>query len=261
MNAVTNRPVRRKASGGAIGAGAVSIVAALLLWEAAGRLLHLRPIMLPLPSAVLADLAKDWHWYLDHAVYTLFTTLCGFVLSVVGGVAIALLMVGSRGFARFGYPLIVALNSVPKVAVAPLFVIWMGTGAEPKIAIAFLIAVFAIIVDAVHGLRSVPQDVQDLGRVLRGSWLQFFLKVRLPAALPSLVAGMKVAISLALVGAIVGEFVSSQRGLGYVIMSAQGTFDTVRVFAALFVLAALGLLLYGALVWIERRSMPWRADH
>lgn len=262
MTAPRSGPARRKGAVGKLAAGAVSIAAVLLLWEAAGRLLHVRPIMLPLPSAVLADLAKDWRWYLDHALYTLFTTLCGFVLSVVGGVAIALLLVGSSGFARFGYPLIVALNSVPKVAVAPLFVIWMGTGAEPKVAIAFLIAVFAIIVDAAHGLRSVPQDVQDLGRVLRGSWLQFFLKVRLPAALPSLVAGMKVAISLALVGAIVGEFVSSQRGLGYVIMSAQGTFDTVRVFAALFVLAALGLLLYGALAWIERRAMPWRAaDH
>lgn len=247
--------------GGPVGAGAISIVLALLAWEASARVLDVRAIMLPLPSAVIRDLAQDWRWYADHALYTLFTTLCGFVLSVVGGVAIALLLVGSRAFARFGYPLIVALNSVPKVAVAPLFVIWMGTGAEPKVAIAFLIAVFAIIVDAVHGLRSVPPDVQDLGRVLRGSWLQFFLKVRLPAALPSLVAGMKVAISLALVGAIVGEFVSSQRGLGYVIMSAQGTFDTVRVFAALFVLAALGLALYGALVWVERRAMPWRAPH
>ena len=152
----------------------------------------------------------------------------------------------------------VALNSVPKVAVAPLFVIWMGTGAEPKIAIAFLIAVFAIIVDTLHGLRSVPQDVLDVARVLKGRPLAVFWKVRLPGALPSIVAGMKVAVSLALVGAIVGEFVSSQRGLGYVIMSAQGTFDTVRVFAALLVLAAIGLLLYGALVWVERALTPWR---
>ncbi|KAG1205277.1 hypothetical protein G6F35_011741 [Rhizopus arrhizus] len=115
------------------------------------------------------------------------------------------MLVGSRWFERFIYPLIVALNSVPKVAIAPLFVIWMGTGAEPKIAIAFLIAVFAIIVDTVHGLRSVPQDVLDLGRVLKGSRCDFFFKVRLPSALPSILAGMKVSISLALVGAIVGH--------------------------------------------------------
>ncbi len=238
--------------------GALAMVAFLVLWEALVRLLHVRPITLPPPSAVLAELSGEWRWYLDHAAYTLLTTLGGFVLSVVVGVALAMLLVGSRWFEHAVYPLIVALNSVPKVAVAPLFVIWLGTGSEPKIAIAFLIAVFAVIVDAVHGLRSVPQDVLDLGRVLKGSTLDFFLKVRLPCALPSILTGMKVAISLALVGAIVGEFVASQRGLGYIILSAQGTFDTTRVFAAVFMLALLGIVLYGALAWAERRATPWR---
>lgn len=238
--------------------GAASIIGFLLLWEALVRLLHVRPITLPPPSAVLLELAHEWHWYLDHAGYTLVTTLGGFALSVVVGVLLAMLLVGSRRFEHAIYPLIVGLNSVPKVAIAPLFVIWLGTGSEPKIAIAFLIAVFAVIVDAVHGLRSVPQDVLDLGRVLKGSSLDFFLKVRLPCALPSILTGMKVAISLALVGAIVGEFVASQRGLGYVILSAQGTFDTTRVFAAVFVLALLGIALYGGLAWAERRATPWR---
>src|SRR5690606_13996458 len=136
-----------------------------------------------------------------------------------------------------------SFNSVPKVALAPLMVVWMGTGAMPQIAVAFLIAVFAIIVDAVHGLRSVPSDVHDLGRVLKGSSFDFFFKVRLPCAMPSILAGMKVAISLALVGAIVGEFVASQRGLGYIILMAQGNFDTPRVFAALVILGAMGMAL------------------
>lgn len=238
--------------------GAGSIVFFLLLWEASVRLLHVRPIILPPPSAVLLELVNDWHFYLDHARFTLLTTLGGFALSVIIGVGLAMLLVASKRFEHAIYPLIVGLNSVPKVAIAPLFVIWLGTGAEPKIAIAFLIAVFAVIVDAVHGLRSVPQDILDLGRVLKGSTLDFFLKVRLPCALPSILTGMKVAISLALVGAIVGEFVASQRGLGYVILSAQGTFDTPRVFAAVFVLALLGLALYGGLAWLERRATPWR---
>jgi len=172
-----------------------------------------------------------------------------------------MLLVASRNFTDAVYPMIVALNSVPKVAVAPLFVIWMGTGYEPKIAMAFLIAVFAVLVDAVHGLRSVPQDVLDLGRVLKGSRLDFFLKVRLPGALPSILTGMKVAIALSLVGAIVGEFVASQRGLGYVILSAQGTFDTARVFAAVVLLAIMGMLLYGAVAWTERLATPWRVMH
>ncbi|MDM9559510.1 ABC transporter permease [Bordetella petrii] len=239
-------------------AGLASLLLFLALWEALARALHVRPIMLPLPTQIAAELATDWRWYAGHAWYTLLTTMGGFLAAVVGGVLTAVLLVGSRWFESVCYPLIVALNSVPKVAVAPLFVIWLGTGAEPKIAIAFLIAVFAIVVDTVHGLKSVPQDVLDLGRVLKGSRRDFFFKVRLPAALPSIVTGMKVAISLALVGAIVGEFVSSQRGLGYVIMSAQGTFDTVRVFAALFVLALMGMALFGLLAWLERKATPWR---
>jgi NitT/TauT family transport system permease protein len=246
----------RKLMHGAAGAG--SLVLFLLIWEAAVRLLHVKPIMLPLPSKIGVELYNDAGWYAGQAAYTLMTTLAGFALSVLGGVGVAVLLVGSRWFESVLQPLIVALNSVPKVAIAPLFVIWLGTGAEPKIAIAFLIAVFAIIVDTVHGLRSVPKDILDLGRVLKGSRRDFFFKVRLPCALPSILAGMKVAISLALVGAIVGEFVSSQSGLGYVIMTAQGTFDTVRVFAALFVLAFIGLALFGALAWLERRATPWR---
>lgn len=230
----------------------------VLMWEVLVRLLHVRPIMLPPPSIVFLELWAERGWYLDHAWYTLLTTLAGFVLAVVVGVAIAVLLVSSRWFESAVYPLIIAMNSVPKVAIAPLFVIWLGTGAEPKISIAFLIAVFAIIVDTVHGLRSVPDDVLDLGRVLKGSSLDFFFKVRLPSALPSILTGMKVAISLALIGAIVGEFVASQRGLGYVILSAQGTFDTPRVFAAIVVLVIMGIALFGLLAWLERAATPWR---
>jgi NitT/TauT family transport system permease protein len=230
----------------------------LLAWEILVRIFKVRPIMVPPPSIVFAELYAEWAWYLGHAWYTLLTTCAGFIIAVLCGVGIAVLLVGSRWFESAIYPLIIAMNSVPKVAVAPLFVIWMGTGAEPKIAIAFLIAIFAVIVDTVHGLRSVPDDVLDLGRVLKGSRRDFFFKVRLPSALPSILTGMKVAISLALIGAIVGEFVSSQRGLGYVILSAQGTFDTPRVFAAIFVLVVMGIGLFGALSWLERWATPWR---
>ena len=230
-----------------------SIAFVLIVWEIAVTALHVRPIMLPAPHAVLMELASEWSWYLGHAWFTLLTTLAGFGLAVVVGVLVAILLVGSPWFENTIYPLIVAFNSVPKVAVAPLFVIWMGTGVAPKISIAFLIAVFPVIVDAAHGLRAVSKDVMDLGRVLKGSAWDFFFKVRLPGALPSILAGMKVAVSLALVGTIVGEFVASQRGLGYVILSAQGTFDTVRVFAAITLLALMGVGLYAALAWAEWR--------
>jgi NitT/TauT family transport system permease protein len=144
--------------------------------------------------------------------------------------------------------------------VAPLFVIWLGTGAEPKIAIGFLIAVFAIVIDMVLGLKSVPPDILDLARSLRGGRMATLWRIRFPCALPSLFAGMKVAISLALVGAIVGEFVSSQRGLGYVILSAQGTFDTARVFAAILVLGIMGVALFWLVTLAERLAIPWHAS-
>lgn len=236
------------------------LVGVFLLWEAGVRAFRVKPIILPPPSAVLADLFSAPAWYLGHAWYTLIVTLSGFALAVLVGVLLAVLIVESRLLDKSIYALIVAMNSVPKVAVAPLFVIWLGTGAEPKVAIAFLIAVFAIVIDAVLGLKSVPPDILDLARSLRGGRLATLWRIRFPCALPSLFAGMKVAISLALVGAIVGEFVSSQRGLGYVILSAQGMFDTARVFAAILVLAAMGVALFWLIALLERLAIPWHAS-
>ena len=236
------------------------LIAVFLAWEIGVRALHVKPVILPPPSAVLADLAASPGWYLGHAWTTLLVTLGGFALSVVVGVLLAVLIVESRLLEKSIYALIVGLNSVPKVAVAPLFVIWLGTDAEPKIAIAFLIAVFAIVIDTVLGLKSVPPDILDLARSLRGGRLATLWRIRFPCALPSLFAGMKVAISLALVGAIVGEFVSSQRGLGYVILSAQGMFDTARVFAAILVLAVMGVVLFWLIALLERFAIPWHAS-
>ena len=236
------------------------LVVVLLLWEVIVRAMSIPPVTLPVPSAVLMELAAEPGWYLNHTLYTVGTTLAGFALAVVVGILLAVLIVSSRFFDDTFYPIIVAMNSVPKVAVAPLFVIWLGTGAEPKIAIGFLISVFAIIVDTVLGLRSVPQDVRDLGQVLKGTRLKVFMKIRFPIALPYIFSGMKVAIGLALVGAIVGEFVSSQKGLGYVILTAQGMFDTVRVFAAVAILALLGIGMFWLLNVAERLLIPWHAS-
>lgn len=243
------------------GAMAAAVLAATFVaWEIVVRAFKVKPIVLPPPSTVLAEFFSAPAWYLGHAWYTLLVTLGGFGLAVLVGVALAVLIVESRLLEKSVYALIVGLNSVPKVAVAPLFVIWLGTDAEPKIAIAFLIAVFAIVIDAVLGLKSVPPDILDLARALRGGRLATLWRIRFPCALPSLFAGMKVAISLALVGAIVGEFVSSQRGLGYVILAAQGNFDTARVFAAILVLAVMGVALFWLIACLERLAIPWHAS-
>jgi NitT/TauT family transport system permease protein len=229
----------------------------LVLWEAVCRLAHVRPILLPSPSLVLHELAGSPAWFAEQALYTAGTTLVGFLVAAVFGVLFAILIVESKLLDRLLFPLFVALNSVPKVALAPLFIIWFGTGAEPKVAIAFLIAVFAVVIDTALGLRSVPPDTIDLARTLRGSRLKVLLRIKMFCAMPHMFAGLKVAMSLALVGAIVGEFVSSQRGLGYVILSAQGMFDTPRVFAALAILAVMGVGLIEAVAVVERLALPW----
>lgn len=229
----------------------------LVVWEAGCQLFHVRPVLLPPPSMVVKELAEFPLWFAEQTLYTTGVTLASFVFAVVLGVLFAVVITEWKVLDRLLFPLFVALNSVPKVALAPLFIIWFGTGVEPKIAIAFLIAIFAIVIDAALGLRSVPPDTLDLARTLRGSRLKVLLRIKIFCAMPHIFAGAKVAMSLALVGAIVGEFVSSQRGLGYVILSAQGTFDTPRVFAAIAILAVLGLVLVGSISLIERLALPW----
>ncbi|MCC7271239.1 MAG: ABC transporter permease [Alphaproteobacteria bacterium] len=236
------------------------LVGVLVLWEAAVWLLAPAPIILPPPSRIWIEFLDAPRYFLRHAWFTLSTTLAGFALSVVLGVGLAVAIVNSRFLERIIYTLLVSLNSLPKVALAPLFVIWMGTGVEPKIAIAVMLAIFSIVVDTVLGLRSVDPDAIALARVNHASPLKILVKIRFPNALPSLFVGMKVAISFALVGAIVGEFVAGSAGLGFVILVAQGQFDTPRVFVALVLLGILGTLLFYLVEAVERLTLPWHVS-
>lgn len=236
----------------------LGVVSALILWELVVRILGVRPILVPPPSAVFVDIAAAPAWFAQQAFYTAVITLAGFASASVFGILFAIVIVEWKVVDRMLFPLFVALNSVPKVAVAPLFIIWFGTGAEPKIAISFLVAVFAIVVDTALGLRSVAPDTLDLAKALRGSRLKVLLRIKLYCALPHIFAGLKVTMSLALVGAIVGEFVSSQKGLGYVILTAQGMFDTPRVFAAILILAVMGVAMIAVIDVLERICLPWK---
>lgn len=239
----------------------LTFVVLLIGWQVAVMAFHVQPMVLPTPTSIVAAFTEAPRWFLVEGMYTLGTTMAGFAIAVVVGVLLAILIVEVQFFESTVYALITALNSVPKVAIAPLFVIWLGVGAAPKIAIAFLIAFFAIVIDTVLGLRSVPPEMLDLARTMRASRLGIFWRIRLPCALPSMFAGMKVGISLALVGAIVGEFVATDHGLGYIILTAQGTFDTPQIFAATALLAIAGMLLFWSMDALERRLLPWHAAH
>jgi len=236
------------------------IVIILVGWDLGVRLFRIPPYLIPAPSLVVAELISQWHLLLREALPTLYATLGGFALSALFGIPVAMLIASSRTVESFLYPILVFSQSVPKIAVAPLFVVWFGFGIIPKVIAAFLLGFFPVVVATVLGLKSIDSDMIDLARSMRASRLQTFLCIRLPHALPSIFGGLKVSITLAVVGAVVGEFVGSNSGIGYVLQIANGNFDLPLMFAALFVLSMMGVLLFMALELAERFLVPWHAS-
>jgi len=249
-----------RASEGARSVAAV-IVGTLLIWEICVHVFQMREFIVPAPSVVLQALIKNPEFYFRHALATLYVALAGFGLAVLFGVVFAAGIVHSIWLERTLYTFLVGLNSLPKVALAPLFVIWFGTGSASKTAVAISIAIFPIVIDSVLGLRSIDPEVMNMARAMRASQVQILYKIRFPQALPSLFAGMKVSISLALVGTIVGEFVAGNQGLGSAILAAQGSFDTPQVFVSIILLGVLGTILFYVVDFIERRTIPWHPSH
>ncbi len=238
-----------------------AFVVLILCWQLGVWLFHPRPIILPGPYAVFEEIAEQPMFYVENSLQTIVNTLWAFALSVVVGIALAVAIAHSPVLEGTLYAALVAFNNIPKVALAPLFVIWLGTGNSSKVAMAFMVSILSVVIAAMLGFRSIHPEMTDLGRSFRGSSLKILLKIRLPQALPSIFAGLKLAISLSLVGAIVGEFVAAQRGLGYVILAALGAFNIERVFAAVLLLSIIGTGLYYAVEFAERRIIPWHESH
>lgn len=233
------------------------VVFLLVLWEAWVKLFHIPNFMFPSIEDVIGELIGSPGFYLRNAAFTLGTTVAGFLIATGLGVALAVGIVASRALENIFLTILALIHSLPKVALAPLVAIWLGTGATPKIVIAVLTAIFTIVIDTVVGMQSVDPEMVNMARVKRASRLQIFAKIRFPHALPNLFGALKAAAAFALVGALVGEFVGGQRGLGYVILVAQGNFDTPRAFAAIVLLGVEGTLLYYILVFLESRVLPW----
>jgi NitT/TauT family transport system permease protein len=238
----------------------VVLAVLVLLWELSVRMFEIRSFLLPAPSTVIADIIENPLFFGKQSLYTLYVTSVGFLIALVAGVLAAIAIVSSNFIDRTFYTLLVATNSIPKVALAPLFVIWLGTGGAPKIAIAAIIAVFPIVINTTVGLRAIDNDMIDLARSARAARLDIMLKVRFPNALPSLFAGAKIGISFALIGAIVGEFVAGEQGLGYVILTSQAMFNSTRAFAAILVLGLLGTIMFFLVEAVERWMLPWHVS-
>jgi NitT/TauT family transport system permease protein len=238
----------------------IAIVAAIALWAAVVHAFTIADYLLPAPQVVAARMVKDAPALWRHGIYTLFTVLTGFATAIAIGVPIAFAIVLSRAMERLTMPFLVMSQTIPKVAIAPILVVWLGFGILPKIAIVFLISFFPIVVSTVVGLKSVETDMIDLVRSMGGGTAKIMLRVRAPSALPQMFAGLKIAVCLAVVGAIVGEFVGSDRGLGYLLLTSTGTLDGSLVWAALIVLIAMGMALFAIVSVIERLAIPWHVS-
>lgn len=236
------------------------VLLTFVVWQLAVVLFSPPEILVPSPIQVVKRIFSSPRFYLVHSWQTLLETVVGFFLALAIGLVLSILIVSSRFLEETIYVVLVVFNGIPKVAIAPLFVVWMGTGLAPKFAIAATIAVFVIVIDLVLGFRSVEPDMMDLAKSLRGSRLKTLFLIRFPHALPNLFAGMKAATTLALIGSIVGEFVAADRGLGYVIMIAQGSFDTVQIFASIALLGVMGMILFFIVEWFERITLPWHVS-
>ncbi len=216
--------------------------------------------ILPSPADVVTTIVDKWDIMISNTWVTVWETVAGFVLAVVIGVPLGVALAYSWIFDRMFSPILFGFNAVPKIAVAPLLVIWMGFGVLPKIVMVVLLCFFPIVLSTAAGVKSTPEELRELIRSLEATPFQAFRKVRLPSALPHLFVGLKLAISLAVIGAVIGEFVGATKGLGYLIVISGGTADTSLAFAALAFLAIISIVLYYALTAVERWLVPWAEE-
>jgi NitT/TauT family transport system permease protein len=239
------------------GPGTALFILVLVLWELAIRLFHVSIFIVPAPSDIATSLVVNAGLLAGATLITAKEILIGFLFAIVVGVALALLIVRFRLFGRALYPLIVLFQTVPKVALAPILILWFGYDLAPKVILIMLIAFFPVTLGMLGGLQSVEQSFVSLMRSVGARENDILLRVRIPHALPHLMAGMKVAITLCVIGAIVGEFAGASAGLGYAIQFASTQLDTAMVFAALVIVSIVGVFFYYLIEILERLLIPW----
>ncbi|MBA3378174.1 MAG: ABC transporter permease [Chloroflexia bacterium] len=235
------------------------LLAGLFLgWEVAVRINDTPRWMLPPPSAILESFRTDWRLLIKHTRVTLVEVLLGFGLALVAGITVGIAIDSSTILRRAIYPLIIASQTIPMVALAPLMLIWFGYGLLPKILITALIGFFPIAVNTVDGLRSGDREMLALLRSMGASGGQRFRMVRVPAALPLIFSGARIAITFCVIGAVFAELVGASQGLGYLMERSAAQFQTSRVFACIVILALMGIGLFSLIALIERLALPWR---
>jgi NitT/TauT family transport system permease protein len=233
------------------------VIGLFVVWEAACRLLNVPPIILPAPSVIFAAFQRFWGPIAQNSFVTLWTTMAGFALSVAFGLLLGLVVGWSRTIYRSFYPVMIGFNSIPKVAVVPILVMWFGIGEVPAILTAFLISFFPIVVNVATGLATIEPELEDVLRALGASKLDVMRKVGIPRSMPYFFGSLKVAITLAFVGTVVSETVAANSGIGFLMSQAGANFQMPLVFAGLIALAIEGILMYAATAWLEQRMTGW----
>ena len=231
---------------------------ALLLWTAIVWVFEFPEWFLPTPLVIIEELILSGFNLLPDAWITLVETMLGFLLAIILGFAVAILLVWSVPVKRSILPLLVFLQTLPKIAIAPLFIIWFGFGILSKVIMAFLVCFFPIVINTSVGLASVESEMMDLIKSMAATKRQTFIKVRIPNALPYFFTSLKIAITLALIGAIVGEFVGGEAGLGYQIIMANARMNAPKLFAIILILGFLGAGLFYIISGLERFFIPWK---
>jgi NitT/TauT family transport system permease protein len=227
------------------------------LWEGACRVFKVNPIVLPAPSVIFLAMAQYWQLLARNSLVTLWTTMAGFGLAAIFGIVLGLIIGWSRAIYRGLYPVLIGFNSIPKVAVVPILVVWFGIGEIPAILTAFLISFFPIAVNVATGLVTMEPELEDVLRALGARKIDIMLKVGIPRTQPYLFASLKVAITLAFIGTVLSEAIAANAGLGALMAQAGANFQMPIVFAGLVLLAAEGIAMYAVFAYVETRWAPW----
>jgi NitT/TauT family transport system permease protein len=235
----------------------VLAVAILVLWQIVCTAFNISDFIFPSPIQIARSLVEHWRAIAGHAWQTLWTTMAGFAIGVAVGLLLGVLVGSSRMIYSALYPLLVAFNSIPKAAFVPILVVWFGIGTVPAVLTAFLICFFPIVVNVATGLATLEPELEDVLRALGATRLDVLTKVGLPRSLPYFFASLKVAITLAFVGTVVSETVASNEGIGYLMMAAGSSMRMPLVFAGLFVIGVMAMVMYEAFAVLERRMTGW----
>lgn len=235
----------------------VGILVFLTIWQILVVVLDLPSYLLPSPIEIVQTSIDQIDTLLHNSWITAYEMILGYIMAILIAVPLAIAITSSKTFDQFIMPILLFFQTVPKIAIAPLFLIWFGVGTFPKVLVAFLISFFPIIIDTAVGLRSVSAEMIDLARSMGATNMQIFTRFRLPTSLPYLFSGLKVAATLAVVGAVVGEFVGADRGLGYMLLVTNSNLQTALMFGTIAALTIQGLILFYAIQLLEHFLIPW----